>query len=52
MQAALLVRSGNVAVAEAFIASRLAGEGGSSVGSLPRGVDTEALMRRADPLQD
>ena len=49
LQASLLVRTGNSAVAEAFIASRLAGEGGISVGSLPRGVDTQAILHRADP---
>jgi putative acyl-CoA dehydrogenase len=55
LQGALLVRHGDPAVADAFTASRLADEGGSFLGwghvfgTLPAGVDTEAIVRRATP---
>ncbi len=52
LQAALLIRSGNTVVAEAFIASRLGGEAGPSLGTLPRGVDAERLIERADPWRE
>ena len=50
LQASLLLRTGCDAVAEAFIASRLAGYGERSYGSLPRGLDVACVLRRADPL--
>lgn len=51
LQASLLVRHAPAAVADAFVASRLAGEGGRCFGALPPGADVEALARRQlDPL--
>jgi putative acyl-CoA dehydrogenase len=49
LQAALLVKHGPAAVADAFCASRLGGEGGSVFGLLPRGVDLHAIVERAAP---
>jgi len=37
-------------VAEAFLASRIAGDQGRAFGTLPPGVDTTAIVGRADPL--
>ncbi len=48
LQAKLLLEAGNAVVADAFIASRL-GAGGRVYGTLPRGVDAEALVARATP---
>lgn len=48
LQAKLLLEAGNSTVSDAFIASRLAG-GGRVYGTLPRGVDVEALVARATP---
>jgi putative acyl-CoA dehydrogenase len=48
-QAALLVRHAPAAVADAFCASRLSGEGHRNYGTLPRGVDTAAIIERATP---
>ena len=48
LQAALLIRYAPAAVADAFCASRLDGEGGGSAfGLLPRGVDARAIAERA-----
>ncbi|PYC71664.1 DNA alkylation response protein [Streptomyces tateyamensis] len=47
LQAALLVRHSVPAVAEAFIASRVAGDHGGAFGTLPVGVDTESILARA-----
>jgi putative acyl-CoA dehydrogenase len=47
LQAALLVRHAPAAVADAFCASRLAGDGGYAFGTLPPGADTAALVDRA-----
>lgn len=49
VQAALLVRHGDAAVAEAFIGSRLAGRGGLAFGMLPAAADTDAILARALP---
>jgi putative acyl-CoA dehydrogenase len=49
LQAALLVRYGDPAVADAFTASRLAGDWGHAFGTLPAGVDTAAIVKRATP---
>ncbi|MGW5106367.1 acyl-CoA dehydrogenase family protein [Nocardia sp. NPDC004123] len=49
LQASLLVRSGNQAVADAFIATRLDGDRGSVYGTLPRGVDFAAILDRVTP---
>jgi putative acyl-CoA dehydrogenase len=48
LQAALLIKHAPAAVADAFCASRLAGEGGA-FGFLPRGVDARAIAERAAP---
>ena len=49
LQACLLTRYGHPAVADAFAATRLAGEGGRAYGTLPPGTDTEAIIPRATP---
>jgi putative acyl-CoA dehydrogenase len=46
LQGSLLVRFGHPAVADAFCASRLAGDWGIAFGTLPRGVDTGAIIER------
>ena len=51
MQASLLVRAGNAAVARAFIASRLGTRNDRNYGSLPRGLDIDAIIARGDPRQ-
>ncbi len=52
MQASQLVVAGNSAVAEAFIASRLGEHGDRNYGTLPRGLDLDAILRRADPWRE
>ncbi|MEU6864544.1 isovaleryl-CoA dehydrogenase [Streptomyces sp. NPDC046876] len=47
LQAALLQQHAPAAVADAFCASRLGGEHGGAYGTLPTGVDTEAILARA-----
>ena len=49
LQAALLVRHGNPAVADAFAASRLAGDRGHAYGTLPSGVRAHEIIARAAP---
>jgi putative acyl-CoA dehydrogenase len=49
LQGALLVRHSPPAVADAFCASRLAGEGGLALGTLPAGGDVGAIIKRATP---
>jgi putative acyl-CoA dehydrogenase len=46
LQASLLVRNAPAAVADAFCAGRL-GDGGRAFGTLPAGVDAEAVVERA-----
>ncbi|KJK56764.1 acyl-CoA dehydrogenase family protein [Saccharothrix sp. ST-888] len=46
-QGSLLIRHGDPAVAEAFCASRLGGDHGGAYGTLPTGLDTEAILSRA-----
>ena len=48
-QASLLVRYAPAFVADAYCASRLAGGGARSFGTLPRGVDCAAIVGRATP---
>ena len=43
------MRHGDPAVADAFCASRLAGDGGRQFGTLPAGVDFERIVERARP---
>jgi putative acyl-CoA dehydrogenase len=50
LQGALLVRHGDPAVADAFTASRLGGDWGHAFGTLPAGVDTAAIVKRATPM--
>jgi putative acyl-CoA dehydrogenase len=47
LQASLLLRHGDAAVADAFVRSRLAGDWGNAYGTLPAGVDTAAILDRA-----
>ena len=49
LQGSLLVRHAPAAVADAFCASRLAGDWGHAFGTLPKGVDTGAVLTRALP---
>jgi putative acyl-CoA dehydrogenase len=49
LQGALLVRWGHPAVADAFCASRLAGDWGRAFGTLPGGVDSGTIVDRARP---
>jgi putative acyl-CoA dehydrogenase len=51
LQATLLVRHAPPEVADAFCASRLEQGGGAAFGTLPRGVDAQAIVARAAPLQ-
>jgi putative acyl-CoA dehydrogenase len=46
LQASLLVRHSPAAVADAFVATRLGGDGGRSFGVLPRGADVDAIVGR------
>jgi putative acyl-CoA dehydrogenase len=52
LQGALLVRDGHPAVADAFVATRLGGQGGRAFGTLPTTVDTSAILRRVIPALD
>jgi putative acyl-CoA dehydrogenase len=47
LQASLLVRHSSPAVSDAFCATRLDGDWGHAFGTLPRGLDTEAIVGRA-----
>jgi putative acyl-CoA dehydrogenase len=49
LQGSLLVRYGHPAVAEAFVATRLDRDYGDVFGTLPRGVDTAAILERCTP---
>lgn len=48
-QGSLLVRHGHPAVADAFLASRLSGDEGLALGTLPPGIDVGAIVERARP---
>ena len=50
LQASLLLRHGSATAADAFCASRLGGEGGRAFGTLPRGLDLDAIVERHRPL--
>jgi putative acyl-CoA dehydrogenase len=50
LQGSLLVRSAPPAVADAFCASRLAGDGGLAFGTLPAGVDARSIVERHTPV--
>jgi putative acyl-CoA dehydrogenase len=47
LQGSLLVRHGNPAVTDAFLASRLSGDWGVAFGTLPTGLDTATILDRA-----
>ncbi|WP_307801749.1 hypothetical protein [Actinomadura violacea] len=49
LQGSLLVRHGHPAVADAFCASRLAGDWGAAFGTLPAGLDLAPIIDRATP---
>jgi len=49
MQGSLLAQSGDRAVADAFVASRLGSRSDRNYGSLPRGLDVDAIIARGDP---
>jgi putative acyl-CoA dehydrogenase len=49
LQGSLLVRHAPAAVADAFCASRLAGDAGLQYGTLPAGVDVQAIVARHTP---
>jgi putative acyl-CoA dehydrogenase len=50
LQAGLLVRHAPPAVADAFCAARLAGDGGAVYGTLPPAADLAAILERAAPV--
>ncbi len=50
LQASLLVRHAPADVADAFCASRLAGDGGRAFGTLPPGTDFGAILERHAPV--
>ncbi|MBI2739150.1 MAG: acyl-CoA dehydrogenase family protein [Rhodospirillales bacterium] len=47
LQASLVIRHSPQAVADAFCATRLDGDGGAAYGSLPAGLDQRAIVERA-----
>ena len=49
IQGSLLVRFGDHAVADAFCASRLDGDGGAAFGTLPGGTDFRSIIERHAP---
>jgi putative acyl-CoA dehydrogenase len=49
LQGSLLVRDAPAAVADAFCAARLGGDGGLEYGTLPAGVDFQAIIARSRP---
>ena len=49
LQGALLIQHAPTATADAFCASRLAGDWGHEYGTLPAGIDFEAILERATP---
>jgi putative acyl-CoA dehydrogenase len=50
LQGSLVVRHAPAAVADAYCATRLAGEGGRAYGTLPPRVDARAIIERALPV--
>jgi putative acyl-CoA dehydrogenase len=49
LQGSILVRHGDPAVADAFCATRLAGDHGRALGTLPSGVDCRSIVERHRP---
>jgi putative acyl-CoA dehydrogenase len=50
LQASLLVRHGDPAVADAYCASRLSGDWGNAFGTLPSGTDFSSIIERHRPV--
>jgi len=50
LQASLLIRHAPAPVADAFVASRLGGEGGLGYGTLPESVDLGSILERHRPI--
>ena len=50
LQAAQLIKFTPPAVADAFVGTRVAGDHGAQFGTLPRGLDLDAILQRADPI--
>ncbi|MES1193109.1 MAG: acyl-CoA dehydrogenase family protein, partial [Solirubrobacterales bacterium] len=50
LQASQLLRHAPAAVADAFVATRLAGDGGVHYGTLPPGTDVDAIIERHAPV--
>lgn len=51
LQASLLIRHSTPEVADAFVATRVQGQGGTVLGDLPAGVDAATIVARASSLQ-
>jgi putative acyl-CoA dehydrogenase len=49
LQASVLIRHGNPVVADAFCATRLHGDHGRALGTLPAGIDFRAIIERHRP---
>ena len=49
LQGTILIKHGDPTVADAFCASRLAGDWGGTFGTLPRGLDLAGIVARATP---
>jgi putative acyl-CoA dehydrogenase len=49
LQGSILVRHGDPAVADAFCATRLAGDHGRALGTLPPGIDCRSIVERHRP---
>jgi putative acyl-CoA dehydrogenase len=49
LEASLLIRHGEAAIADAFIATRLCSEGGRAYGTLPPGIPAADIIARATP---
>ena len=47
LQASLMERYASRAAADAFVATRLDGEGGRQIGTLPAGIDFDAIISTA-----
>jgi putative acyl-CoA dehydrogenase len=50
LQASLLLRHAPDAVADGFVATRVAGDGGIQFGTLPRGLNLDVILDRARPI--
>jgi putative acyl-CoA dehydrogenase len=50
LQGALLLKDGTAEIADAFCASRLAGDGGGAFGTLPPSIDAGVIARQIPPM--